>query len=69
MKERINNDFIYHEPVSQEQIDLYQEIRRKHRELALFLVEVVPKGREQNLALTKLEESMFWSNAGVARNT
>ena len=28
----------------------------------------VPKGREQSLALTKLEEALFWANAGIARN-
>lgn len=27
----------------------------------------VPPGREQALALTKLEEAMFWANAGIAR--
>lgn len=27
----------------------------------------VPPGREQALALTKLEEAMFWANAGISR--
>jgi hypothetical protein len=29
---------------------------------------LVPKGSERDLALTKLEEMMFWGNAGIARN-
>ncbi len=30
--------------------------------------EVVPDGREKYLAFTKLEEVMFWANAGLARD-
>ena len=32
------------------------------------VVDVVPLGREQALALTKLEEAKMWASAGVARN-
>jgi hypothetical protein len=28
----------------------------------------VPPGREQALALTKIEEALFWANAGIARD-
>lgn len=31
------------------------------------IMSVTPNSREQSLALTKLEEAMFWANAAVAR--
>lgn len=43
------------------------EMRSAIRYVALVTLRVVPPGREQALALTKLEEAMFWSNAGIAR--
>ncbi len=36
-------------------------------ELSLKIVELVPYSREQSLALTDLETTMFWANAGIAR--
>lgn len=32
------------------------------------IVERTPAGREQALAITKLEEAMMWANAAIARN-
>jgi hypothetical protein len=32
------------------------------------LVERCPEGRELSLALSNLEEVMFWANAAIARN-
>lgn len=29
----------------------------------------VPAGRERDIAIMKLEESLFWANAGIARGT
>lgn len=36
-------------------------------DLAVKIVETVPYSREQSNALTRLEEVMFWANAGIAR--
>lgn len=37
-------------------------------ELGAVLVQLVPAGREQSLALTNLEQSLAWSKKGVALN-
>ncbi|MBZ6258141.1 hypothetical protein KVH22_21735 [Streptomyces olivaceus] len=37
--------------------------------LAATIVDHCPPGREQALALTKIEEAMFWANAAIARQT
>lgn len=36
---------------------------------ACELNKLVPSGREKALVMTKLEEAMFFANAGVARNS
>ncbi|MEK4513613.1 Acb2/Tad1 domain-containing protein [Paenibacillus sp. FSL K6-2524] len=64
---QIENNFTYHAPKSG-QPEIYTEIREKAKELAILIDEHVPKSREQALALTNLEQAVFWANAGVARN-
>ena len=61
------NRFSFHD-VSVENINKMADIRQRFYELALFLSSDVQNSRELSLALTKLEESMFWVNAGLARN-
>ncbi|MCK9568542.1 hypothetical protein M0R72_06345 [Candidatus Pacearchaeota archaeon] len=66
-RERIENDFSYHPPVSGQQ-ERYQAIRDKGKELALLIAETTPDSREQAVALTNLETAIFWANAAIARN-
>lgn len=66
-KEDIENRFTYHAP-KPGQPEIYQDIRTLAKELALDINEVVPEGREKSLALTKLEEAVFWANAGISRH-
>lgn len=47
---------------------LHALVRTKCFELASELNELLPNSREKSLAITKLEEVMFWANAGIARN-
>ena len=64
---RIENDFVYHAP-KPGQAETYAEIRQRALEFAAFLVERVPEGRELSTALTNLEQTVFWANAGIARH-
>ena len=66
-KEEIECNFTYHAP-KDGQLEIYQNIRTLAKELALEIDEVVPEGREKSLAITKLEEAVFWANAGIARH-
>ncbi len=53
-----------HDGIATKHVEWREEIFR----LGLIIGLLVPKGREQSVALTKLEEMMFWGNAGIARN-
>lgn len=63
----LSNRFVYHSPKGDQQTR-YADIRAKLLETAGFITERTPKSREQSLAMTKLEEAMFWANAAIARN-
>ncbi len=65
--QQIERNFTYHPPKSG-QPELYEEIREEAKKLAMMLNVTVPDSREKSLALTKLEEAVFWANAGIARN-
>lgn len=65
--EMIENNFTYHAP-QPGQPEKYQEIREKAKELAYLITRSVPPSRECAVAITKLEEAVFWANAGIARN-
>jgi hypothetical protein len=59
--------FTYHAPKG-DQAQRYEFIRTVAGELAEVLVGQTPASREQSLAITALEESVFWANAAIARN-
>lgn len=65
--QRIEKNFSYHAP-KEGQPEKYEEIRAKAKELALLIQNKTPGSREKSLAMTKLEEVVFWSNAAIARN-
>lgn len=65
--DKIENAFTYHAP-QPGQPEKYQAIRTMAKELAYLIDELVPDSREKSLAQTKLEESVMWANAGIARN-
>jgi hypothetical protein len=65
-RSRIDWDFTFHPPGDDARA-LHELVRAHCRDLARTLDQVLPQGREASLALTRLEEAMFWANAAIAR--
>jgi hypothetical protein len=65
--EELVNQYTYHAP-GDKKIIQHANIRGNIYSVAKSVLETVPEGRERSLALTKLEEAMFWANAAIARN-
>jgi hypothetical protein len=61
------NNFVYHAPKGNQQAR-YEELRAKAKSFADMILISCPPSREKSLALTKLEECVFWCNASIARN-
>jgi hypothetical protein len=66
-KEDLDNRFTYHAPKG-DQADRYAALRDHAKGLAEHIVDECPESREKLLALTKLEEAVFWANAAIARH-
>lgn len=49
-------------------VPIHRELRQDYIHLAEMVIRKVPVGRERSLALTALQESLMWANAGVAIN-
>ena len=63
----LEKNFTYHAP-TEEQKEIYKNIRKMAHDYAEYIQTVCPQSREQSLALTKLEECVMWANANIARN-
>jgi len=60
--------FNYHPPNTETKVDNHRRVREACRAAAQEIVEVTGgPTREQSLAITHLEEAMFWANAAIAR--
>lgn len=64
----IAHRFAFHAATTEEKRDAHTSVRQHCRELADFLNERLPEGREKSLAMTHLEEVMLWGNAALARD-
>jgi hypothetical protein len=63
----IETRFTYHAP-KEGQPAKYECLRSGAKTLAkLILAKCPPECRETSLAITKLEEAIFWANAAIAR--
>lgn len=60
--------FDYHPPQTEQKVNDHQQVRQTMLNAAQIVVEVTgAPSREQSMAITKLEEAMFWANAALAR--
>jgi len=64
----LQHRFEFHQATTEEKRNEHSSVRMAALEFAEKVVAGVPEGREQALAVTKIEEAMFWANAGIARN-
>jgi hypothetical protein len=63
----LDNIYTYHAPHT-DQTARHEILRAMAKDLARKIIQFTPSSREQSLALTKLEEAIFWANASIARN-
>ena len=63
----LDNNFDYHAPDDVKKVK-HEATRQALKITAAFILEQCPESRERSVALTKLEEVMFWANASIARN-
>jgi len=66
-QDQLDNNFMYHSP-KPGQNEKYEHLRAQAKSLAEQINEMCPDSREKSLAFTKLEESIMWANASIARN-
>lgn len=64
----LEHRFAYHPPRNDRTKLAHENIRVTSLNLARYFEGLLPDGREKSLAITKLEEAMFWANAAIARN-
>lgn len=64
----LNSRFDHHPPKAKSTVEDHQAVRNDLKMVAVSLDALLPEGREKALALTKLEEAMFWANASIARH-
>lgn len=64
----LDQRFDHHPPSSDTVAQTHEDVRSVCKQAAAFIAQKVPYGREHSLALTALEEAMFWANAGIARH-
>ncbi len=63
----LDNRFDYHRP-DEAKAKRHEEARAACKAAAEAINELCPDGREKSLAVTAIEEAMFWANAGIARS-
>jgi hypothetical protein len=65
--DQVEQAFRYHPPQG-DQAQRYESLRGLARDLAIKIIHSTPTGRNQSLALTKLQEAVMHANAAIAVN-
>jgi hypothetical protein len=66
--DQLKHRFQFHPADAENKKDAHQQVREVLLEAADTLVDLTgAESREQSLAITHLEEAMFWANAAIAR--
>jgi hypothetical protein len=63
----LENRFGYHPPENDDRKVAHELVRERCLDLATAVLSLAPSSRERSLAVTSLEEAMFWANAAIAR--
>jgi hypothetical protein len=67
-RDELARRFGYHPPVEPGKKEQHEAVRDVLLDAADEIVKLTgPPSRDQSLAITKLEEAMFWANAAIAR--
>jgi hypothetical protein len=64
--EEIMGRFSFH-PSDRHKDEAMARLRLAFKSAASVVADELPESRERSVALRKLEEGLFWANAGVAR--
>lgn len=67
MRARLESDYASHTPKS-DQPERYASLCDTAHQFARYICMATPPGRDQRLALTHLENAVFYANAAIARN-
>lgn len=65
MHDRVDNDFGYHKATGTTG-PMHDETRAKFAELAHWVVDNIPRGRDQSLCITALEDALMRANKAIA---
>lgn len=63
----IDRRFDLHRPVDPDAHAAMDKIRAGYKRLAVLVADTAGTGREQSLAITALEESLFWAIGSIVR--
>lgn len=64
----MDDRFKHHPPKGDATIEKHQAARVAADSFFGVIESIAPASREKSLAITKVEEAMFWLNAAIARN-